>query len=219
MKRLIKLLCKIPAFNRAVMHYAFDVKYVDKEEFAKLEYRFSDSQGKKYYTWVKPDFIPITRWNEIETRLLEMNSRITRETLGEFVELTKAAFEKKDMFTAARLMGELDERVDMLYDPHALIRVICSLYVREDQIESSGVWNQLIEDAKFEQIKSDLQSGALLFFSLSQDLTNVLTFSDTSTGGLEIFEKSIMNNQIKQVEAFDNLIAKLKTEISKPVSQ
>ena len=215
MKGVINLLAKIPAFRKAVLLYAFNVQYGDSKEEVKLDYRFTTSSGKKYYTYIKPDFIPIARWNEIETRLMEMNSRVNRETLSEFSKTTKVAAERGELLTVARLMGELEERIDMLYDPHALIRIISALYIREDQIESAGVWNDRIEDSKFDDIKKDLESGSLLFFSISEDLRNVLTFSDTSTGDYEIFEKRLLNNQIKQTEAFDQMLKKIKTAISK----
>ena len=215
MRKILNILCKIPAFRKAVIKYAFDVQYGDAKEQVKLEYRFTTTSGKRYYTYIKPDFIPITRWNEIETRLMEMQSRVNRETLLEFSKTTKIAAEKNQLLTVARLMGELEERIDLLYDPHALIRIISALYIREDQIESAGVWNDRVEDAKFEDIKTDLIDGSLLFFSLSSDLMNVLTFSDTSTSDLGIFGTKPLKNQVKQVEAFDRMVTKIKEEISK----
>ena len=212
---LIKLLCRIPFIRESVLKYAFEVKYGDSKDEAKLTYRFTTSDGSKYFTYVKPDFIPITRWNEIEVRLMEMSSRINRETLQEFSKLTRVAAEKKDLITVARLQGELEDRIELLYDPHALIRLICATYIREDQTRSAGIWNDEIENDKFEQIKKDLMSGSLSFFLISQDLERFLAFSTTSDSDLKMFEKKLLNNQIKQVEKFDHLVSRLKDEISK----
>jgi len=64
-------------------------------------------------------------------------------------------------------------------------------------------------------IKKDLETGALTFFLIERDLKNVMTFSDTSSGDFQIFEKNILKNQIKQTEVFDKMLSKLRGEITK----
>ena len=212
---LIKILSKIPYFKNQIAKVAFEIKYIDPDDAAKMKYSFTTSDGKKWYTYIKPDLIPIVRWNEIETRVMEMTSRVNRETLLEFSKTCEAAAEKKDFLTVARLMGELRERMEMLYDPHALIRIVCAMYVREDQTKSDKIWNEELEEGKFKVIKGDLESGALTFFLIERDLKNVMTFSDTSNGDFQIFEKSILKNQIKQTEVFDKMLQRLRGEITK----
>jgi hypothetical protein len=150
----------------------------------------------------------------MQVRLQEIESRISRETLTEFAKTLKLAAEKKDLLTVARIMGELEERLNVLYDPYLLIKFLCGVYIREDQVNSAGVFNESIEKDKYEQIIKDYDSGHLSFFFHKADLGRYLKSSDGSVLDLEIFNPKIVKNQMKEVQLFDNLLSQIQASIS-----
>lgn len=212
---IIGVLLKIKAFRSELVLRAFKLTYVDRDEWAKTEYVFSDSKGRNYRRYIRPEWMPLMRYEQMQIRLQEMEARIGRESLQEFAKATKMAAEKQQLLTVARLMGELEERLNVLYDPQLIMRFISGLYIREDQMTTAHIWNDKIEEEKYQQLITDNESGNLGFFFLKSDLTKHLMYSNGSIIGLEnIMTEEIVKNQLKEVRLFDQMIQKVITTLS-----
>jgi len=206
---LIKQLLKIPFLGKRLANEIFDVKYIDKNENLKLEFKFK-AGGKKYYKYIKDDQLPLPRFHEMELRLLEIESRISRETLFNFSKALKKYAEAKDFINVASLAGEFEKRLELLYDPELLVRFLCGLYIREDQIKNADVWNQRIEDEKFNEIMKENENGNLSFFFQQSNLRDHVGFSNTSDSESEnLLSEPIIQNQLKQSRLFNQMILNL----------
>jgi hypothetical protein len=212
---VIDLLLKIPAFRKALIQKAFKLTYVDRDEWAKTEHAFTDSKGRNYRRYIRPEWMPLARYEQMQIRLQEMESRIGRESLLEFSKAQRAAAEKKDFITVARLVGELEKRLDVLYDPQLMMRFVSGLYIREDQMKTSHIWNDAIEEEKYKQLLEDNESGSLSFFFAKSDLMSHVRFSDGSnTDSQKLLSEPIVRNQLKEVRLFDQMVKDVMSSIS-----
>jgi len=206
---MIKLLAKIPFFERQIFDYAFRKKYVDKEAHAKLTLWFQLPDGTKYFKFLRDEWLPVPRYEQMQVRLQEMESRIGREDLQAWLKLAKEAANKGKMADVGHLVGALEDRVNLLFDPVLMVRFISGVAIREDQVETAHVWNEDIEEEKFNEIYVQVRAGGLADFFQRLRLIDVVNFSDLSIIGSDIYQTEIVNNQVKQIAAFQRLLKSL----------
>lgn len=208
MKFLINFLIRFKSFRTALVYRAFQITYSDTDEASKLEYVLTDSTGKKYYRYLRDEWMPLFRYEEMQTRLLEIESRVSRETLLLFSKTLNKSAEAKDFLLVARLAKELEDRIELLYDPRMLVRFLSGILVREDQI-SKHTWNRRIEEEKYKQLMADNEGGQLSFFFQKCNLTKYVRFSNSSSSGSEFLTEPVIQNQMKQATLFDEMIEKI----------
>ena len=212
---MIKLLLKIPYFRSALVKAAFKIAYVDRDENAILNFVFQDSKGRKYFKYIRPDLLPLQRYEQMDIRLLEIESRIGRETLKLYAKANEEAAKAGDLLGVARLAGELNDRLDILYDPDVMFRFICGLLIREDQIKSAHIWNQEFENQKYNDLIEDF-TGRLSFFFQLTSLSDHVSFSSLSGLDLEsLMSEPMMQNQMSEVKAFNQMLMKVSEVFSK----
>lgn len=209
---MIGLLAKIPYFERKIYDYAFRKKYVDKDAHAKLTEWFQLPDGTKYYHFLKDEWLPVPRYEQMQVRLQEMESRIGREDLQGWLKLAKEATNKGKLSDVGHLIGVLEDRVNLLFDPVLMVRFISGIAIREDQIETAHVWNEDIEEEKFNEIYIQVRAGGLADFFQRLRLIDVVNFSDLSITGSDIYQTEIVNNQTKQIAAFQRLLKNLASK-------
>lgn len=209
---MIGLLAKIPYFERKIYDYAFRKKYVDKDAHAKLTEWFQLPDGTKYYHFLKDEWLPVPRYEQMQVRLQEMESRIGREDLQGWLKLAKEATNKGKLSDVGHLIGVLEDRVNLLFDPVLMVRFISGIAIREDQIETAHVWNEDIEEEKFNEIYIQVRAGGLAGFFQRLRLIDVVNFSDLSITGSDIYQTEIVNNQTKQIAAFQRLLKNLASK-------
>lgn len=209
---MIRLLCRIPYFERQVFDYAFKKRYIDKDSRAKLTEWFQLPDGTKYYRFIKDEWLPVPRYEQMQIRLQEMESRIGREDLQDWLKLAKDNVNKGKLADVGHLIGALEDRVNLLFDPVLMVRFISGIAIREDQVDTAHIWNEDIEEEKFNELYVAVRQGGLADFFQKVRLIDVVNFSDLSITGSDIYQTEIANNQTKQVQAFQRL---LKTLASK----
>lgn len=212
MKFLINLLIKFKSFRTALVYRAFQITYTESDEVSKLEYVLTDSTGKKYYRYLRDEWMPLFRYEEMQTRLLEIESRVSRETLILFSKALNKAAEGKDFLLVARLAKELEDRIELLYDPRMLVRFISGVLVREDQI-GKHTWNRRQEEEKYNQLIADNENGQLSFFFQKCNLTKYVRYSSSSSSGSEYLTEQVINNQMKGATLFDQMIEKISNTL------
>jgi hypothetical protein len=113
------------------------------------------------------------------------------------------------------LVGELEKRLDVLYDPQLMMRFVSGLYIREDQMKTSHIWNDAIEEEKYKQLMEDNESGSLSFFFAKSDLMSHVRSSDgSSTDSQKLLTEPIIRNQLKEVRLFDQMVKDVMSSIS-----
>lgn len=215
-KKIVKLLIKSAKFRNELLKYTFDMSrpVPDGDEVAKLDYILSDSKGRKYFRYIRPEWLPYSRYEQMQVRLLEIESRVSRETLKLYAEAAKKAATKGDLITVARLAGELDQRLEMLYDPELFMKFLCGMLIREDQIKSAHIWNPSIEKDKYETLLRDNEGGELSFFFQKLNLSDHVKFSGSLSSGLEMLDERVIQNQLKEVRAFDQMLQMVSDTLS-----
>lgn len=214
--KLIKWMLKFAWFKDAVAKQVFilgKTVYVDRDENAILNYVFSDASGRKYFKYIRPDLLPIQRYEQMDIRLMEIQSRISRESLKLFAETNESAARANDMLTVARLSAELNERLEILYDPEVMMRFICGLLIREDQVKTTHIWNQEFENQKYKDLISEFDGRLSFFFQLTS-LSDHVSFSTSSDTDSENTTQKILNEPmiqaaLKEVQAFDQMLMKV----------
>lgn len=210
MRIVLKFLLRFNFFRKSLLRAAYHVKYSDIDEMAKLEFAFSDSKGKKYYKYIREDFLPLERYEQLQIRLLEMESRISRESLLEFSKVLKKYAENKDFIRVALLIGQLEERLNLIYDPELMMRLLSGIYIREDQVRTAHIWNGTLEEEKFKQLMKDNDNGSLSFFFQKSDLMKHLRFQNTLNIESEILlTEEIIQNQNKEARLFDKMVTEI----------
>lgn len=205
---MIKLLLKIPFLRSRIVKEVFKITYIDQDESAKLEYKFTDSKGNKYYKYLRDELLPYKRYEQMQIRLLEIESRIGRESLLEFSKVLKKFAENKDFLKVAQYIGELEQRLELLYDPELLMRFLSGIYIREDQIQTAHVWNPTLEEEKFHRLMEDNENGNLSFFFQQCSIENHVNFSNTSDIDLQtLWSEPMMQILQKQTRRFDQMIS------------
>jgi hypothetical protein len=217
---MIKLLLKIPYFRKQLIKIAFDSTYLAKEgeDAAKLKYVLTDSKGVRYYEYIRTDWLPLQRLEQMDTRIKEIESKIGRESLELFAECLEQAANQQKLTLVARLAGELTERLKLLYDPETMMRMLCGMLIREDQIGAAHIWNQRTENEKFTQLMTDNENGQLSFFFQKCNLKSILKSTNTSDSDWEqATSEPIIQNQLKEVRLFDQMLRDISSSI-KPKS-
>ena len=206
-KFIVNLLLKIPAFRRALVFRALNTAYIDREETAILKLAFADSKGRQYFRYIRDELLPLKRYEQMQIRLLEMESRISRESLKKYAEANRKMAEKKDFIGVAQLCGELEDRLNILYDPEIMVKFLSGILIREDQIKTAHIWNNDFENEKAEFLMKDNQDDNLSFFFRSLSLDQYVEFSDTSN--TDLMTEPIIKNQLMEVRLFDQMIQKV----------
>jgi len=213
---MIKLLLKIPYFRTHLIKYAFDATYLAKEgeDAAKLKYTLTDSKGNKYYEYIRTDWMPLQRLEQMDTRIKEIDSKVGRESLALFAEVLEQSASQNKLVLVARLAGELQQRLKLLYDPETMMRMLCGMLIREDQIGSAHIWNQTIENEKYNQLMSDNENGQLSFFFAKCNLKSILKSTTTSDSDWEIAtQERVIQNQLKEVRLFDQMLRDISSSL------
>lgn len=131
-------------------------------------FAFMDSDGKKYYRYRDELKVPIVRMRTVQQILREIQNRISDIDIELFLdnvkgELYREAPQQQRLENIGRYIGMLEDRVQQLAPPELLMRLVCAMYIREDQ--DPGVWSEDIENAKYERLMADSKGALGVFFS------------------------------------------------------
>lgn len=200
----MKLLFKL--FHEPIMKYAFESKYKGKfEDFDKMEMVFLDSEGRKYFSYLDPMEIPVVRRRQLEIKLLEADSGVSLDILNLWLDNIDKECEsvdpKKAVLNISRLSKSLRERTDLGADVELLMKICCIIYVREDQ--NPHVWNEKLEEEKFEQLMKD-RAGGLYDFFIMTGLSEFLPFLKGMEKGFK--EYSMLREQ--EIKMYHRMLEK-----------
>lgn len=140
-----------------------------RDDFSKMEVAFTDSNGVKYYKYLKDLDIPIIRFSHLQVYIQEMAAGFNRNEIELFLTALETALAgtektegKPDIGMMGWLLKEMRMRKDVLAHEEVLFWMVAALYIREDQ--NPAVWDEEIEEQKIKQFKLDSQGGLYGFF-------------------------------------------------------
>lgn len=139
----------------------------DPEWWAKAPRVFKDSGGNWYRRYEDEMEIPILRMERLHIITREIGNRVTDDDLGVFLDnhesillSDKSADDKLKLIM--QHTRNLKDRTQSLAAPELLMRLVCALYVREDQ--DPHLWDEALEEQKFKTIMDEQQGGLADFF-------------------------------------------------------
>jgi len=213
----LDLFCKDEETKKSVLKYATELQFSNLPNQDKLEYAFTDSKGLKWFRWVQDTFIPIARFDQLQINLIEMESRISRKSLESWIQNVSKVLEKnnsnKIREEVGHLLGGLKERLDILHEPELMLRFVSGMHIREDQLDQPEVWNERLEENKFQQLLKD-QDGHLYEFLKKNGLAHLFKSSAITPEEWNQHLKS----QIKAVAGFDVAMAKVGSTLNRKSS-
>jgi len=161
------------------------------EWFAHAPRVFKDSQGDHYRRYDDEMQIPILRMDQLQIITRELGNRVDDRDLGAFLEnhesiilSDKSADEKLKLLH--QHVSNLKSRTDALASPDLLMKMVCALYIREDQ--DPFVWDELLEADKHTLLMKE-QSGGLAGFFYKLGLNGFLPSPDNLLSGTETLLK------------------------------
>ena len=148
----------------------FKTKRKEKRpDFNDMEMAFTDSEGDRYYKYIRDMDIPIIRMTHLQVYLQEMGAGLDRNEIDIFVDAMDKALTREvegkmspDIGLIGFLVKEMKDRRTVLVHEDILFGMVSCLYIREDQ--NPAVWDAEIEEQKITQFKKDSKGGLYDFF-------------------------------------------------------
>ena len=108
---------------------------------------------------------------------------------------------------------DLEAKETMSEEYEAAYRSYCNFLDEYEKLENTKiiktVFTQLLHEEKFNEIYVQVRAGGLADFFQRLRLIDVVNFSDSSIIGSDIYQTEIVNNQVKQIAAFQRLLKSL----------
>ena len=139
--------------------------------FTELEYRMTDSLGRKYYGFGKNMTMPILRFGKLQEYIMWMSAGLTGSELDKLIDVAdKAVFDglgnAKNAAKVGTILYQIRERKGMVLHHELLINFLACQLVRED--ESIVDFDNTIHMEKVDQFLLDTKTNPLFFFQLPE---------------------------------------------------
>lgn len=156
---------------------------------SELEYRFTDSKGRKYYGFTSHMVLPLSRFGKLREYLIWLSNGLTQDTLTQLIEIAETEIEKgvnnisqkknAGLVKIGAIMHEIKTRKDIIRPLELIYNVGAVQLIRED--ENPNTFNQKIHQEKVEQMMEEEENGNYFFFQLTElnKLLNFATMSET----------------------------------------
>ena len=128
---------------------------------AGLTYQFPDENGLKWYTFTDPETFPLSRLAAQQTALRFLQAGLSAKEYKESMDTVIDLLDKGETVKAGAVIMELHSLPDKVLTLDALVNVIASYYVRED--EEPSVHSDAIHAQKCNWIKSQVEAGGFFF--------------------------------------------------------
>ncbi len=155
-------------------------------DFSKMEYKFTDSQGRRYYSYLNDYDIPIKRYGQFKRFLMELANGMSRDEVKLFISAMKSALNKTpiDIAQIGFVLNEMELRNDILFHEEIMFNMVATLYIREDQ--HPGEWDEETEQVKAQYLKLEAQ-GKLYDFFVTASLGKYIPYLKEHKGTLREF--------------------------------
>jgi len=161
-------------------------KLAKHPDFSKMEYKFTDSQGRRYYSYLNDYDIPIKRYGQFKRFLMELANGMARDEVKLFIDAMKSALNKTpiDIAQIGFVLNEMELRNDILFHEEIMFNMVATLYIREDQ--HPGEWDEETEQVKAQYLKIEAQ-GKLYDFFVTASLGKYIPYLKEHKGTLREF--------------------------------
>ena len=166
----------------------FTKRYFERQTkpkgFDDLEYKFVDSDGRRYFVWKEILEMPLERKVKLDESQMELSRMMTGEEMLKFLDLQYKLIDecvndpnKRGENLAALMMQnkEIRMRSELLFHREIFVSMIACITVRED--EHADKFDAEIHSQKVEQFMKDTETG-LAFFLSKSGLSKLIPYID-----------------------------------------
>ena len=170
--------------------------------FDDLEYKFIDSNGKRYFVWKEILNIPLSRKPHLDKAQMELSRMMTGEELNKFLDeqkqliegaINEPALRAKNLAAIMMQNEEIRMRNELLFHKEIFIDLIACITVREDEIPER--FDQEIHEQKIKQFMDDTETG-LSFFLQKSGLSRLIPYIDELGEDLE----TLVAREVRKLE-------------------
>lgn len=150
-----------------------------KSNFANMEYRFTDSNGKKYYGFTDEMAMSMDRFGYWEEFMIWWSNGLSEKIMHEYLDVIDDAIEQgilpkkdrdKNKFSPAVIIGVVSKQIRSAKDmskPYDLVMnmLACQL-IRED--EDLLTYNKAIQKEKVKQFMEEVENDNAFFLNFSE---------------------------------------------------
>lgn len=186
-------------FNKFIYH---DQRLKPKD-FELLDYKFTDSNGMRYYRYREEFKIPLSRKGEIEDLMIELKNCMTNDEMGKFIEGMKKALNDGDLTMIGFLLTEIEDRRNWLARSEILWHLAAAITIRED--EDPAEFDEEIQRQKIAQFQKD---HALHDFFVTSGLIEFVPYLNKS----EVDWNAYMKEKKIRARAINEMIISYKLQ-------
>lgn len=139
-------------------------KLAKHPDFSKMEYKFIDSKGRRYYSYINDYDIPIKRFGQFKRFLMELANGMSRDEVKLFIGAMKGELNKPQIALdkIGFIINEMELRNDILFHEEIMFNMVAALYIREDQHPEK--WDEEQEQVKANFLREEAQDNLYDFF-------------------------------------------------------
>jgi hypothetical protein len=188
----------------AIEHHSQEIKkrLVDLQRkpigFNELEFRFFDSNGRKYYGFPKNMPLPIERFGRMRDFMTWMTVGISPDEFEQLIDVADKSWvntlkTNKNHQRVGLILQELKLRLNMVVHTDLVYNFLAVQWVRED--ENPQIFDSSIQDEKVEMFKHDAATGDAYFFFHQPELMKLNELWNFTPGE---WEKYWQESKMKQ---------------------
>lgn len=174
------------------------------------DYSFTTSDGKMHYTYKQMKDAHLTRDQKISEYMLMLSKQINSDESAEMDDVMLDALNNTDKHGNMRprldvlgvILNERIERRDKIVNYNIIYGLIACLNLNQTEIDNGGVFDEQIHKSKIEQFKKDNESEPLHGFFLRSGISTYLPFIKTLTKEYNRSTEIILNNILKESQAY-----------------
>lgn len=118
----------------------------------------TSKSGVTYYTFERPEMLPVNRFYELEQAKRMFQMRVTREVLEDRLNKCIEAMDKGKFVEAGQPILELKTRLELYAERKSMLRIACVFFVAED--EDINVMSELAQERKIADWAADSELEA-----------------------------------------------------------
>lgn len=170
------------------IQYHIEERNNNNYDFSQLEYRFTDSDGKKYYGYNDKLTMSFDRFSQLNDYHIWWSNGLTERELHVLLDVAEKALEngivklekgqRTNVLTISAVLNEIRLRKDMIKHTELIYNILAVQLVRED--ENPLLFNNDIHLKKVDQFKKEVLNNNCFFLSMNEFkmLFNYVTMSE-----------------------------------------
>jgi hypothetical protein len=189
--------------------------------FDELEFRFFDSEGRKYYGFPKNMPLPIERFGRMRDFMTWMTVGISPDEFEQLIDVADKSWvntlkTNKNHQRVGLILQELKLRLQMVVHTDLVYNFLAVQWIRED--ENPQIFDANIQDAKVEMFKHDAATGDSYFFFHQPELRRLNELWNFTSDEWEKYWSESLRKQTWLKMALKNISSAIESSNAQTIS-